>query len=131
MEAEGSKQEKGKDAGRGRKKRRGGTKFTAPKNLRRSAQRRKDAQDLFDDDGDLNREYTVEEFERGRYRKVPKMRSLNLDAITETGEEVEEGDSLDWNDGDEEGDSRRQSDHQEGHDPYEKVVSYVGHMSLL
>lgn len=139
MEGDSSQLERGKEGGRGKKKRRGGTKFSDSKALRRSALRKKNTLGLSEDDHTLDEVDTIDEFQPGRYRKSVKMRPLNLDAITENDEGEDDGDREDWDDGGEEQRSReisqRRSDSHElegdrRDEEIERVVSYNAHVCL-
>lgn len=133
MEGDSSQVERGKDGGRGKKKRRGGTKFSDSKALRRSALRKKNSLGLSDDDRTLDEVDTIDEFQPGRYRKGVKMRPMNLDAITENDEGEDEGDRGDGDDGGEEQQSRENSQELERDridEEIERVVSYNAHVCL-
>lgn len=56
---------------------------------------KRDATDSCEGDRIIDEEWTIEEFERGRFRKAVKMRSANLDAAVESVEGEEEEDGID------------------------------------
>ena len=139
MEGDSSQVERGKDGGHGKKKRRGGIKFSGSKALRRSAMRKKDAPDVSDDDHMQDLDETIDEFHPGRFRRNVKIRTLYLDAVTEDAGGEDEGERLDWNEGGEELESRKQSQSRSGSQEFErdsaekefkKVVSSKGSVGL-
>jgi hypothetical protein len=93
MEAASSKTDKLNEAGRGRKKKRGGMKFSGSKALRRSALRKRDASGSFEDDRIVDEAYKNDEDEAGGFGKTIKMRVLNLDAVEENVEGEDGGDN--------------------------------------
>lgn len=109
MEAASSKTEKVKEVGRGRKKKRGGMKFSGSKALRRSALRKRDASGSSEDDRIVDEADRNDEEEPGMFRRSVKMRSLNLDAVVENVEGEEDEDGGDWNDVIQELECRRHS----------------------
>ena len=83
MEAASSKIDKVNEAGRGRKKKRGGMKFSGSKALRRNALRKRDASGSCGDDRIVDEEDKNDDDEQGVFGKNMKMRVLNLDAVDE------------------------------------------------
>ena len=86
MEAASSKTDKLNEAGRGRKKKRGGMKFSGSKALRRNALRKRDASGSCEDDRIVDEAEKNDEEEAGGFGKTIKMRVLNLDAVEENVE---------------------------------------------
>ena len=93
MEATSSKTDKLNEVGRGKRKRRGGIKFSGSKALRRNALRKRDASGSCEDDRIVDEVDKNHEEEPGMFRKNMKMRPMNLDAVLENidGEEEEDG----------------------------------------
>ena len=92
MEATTSKIDKVNEAGRGRKKKRGGMRFSGSKVLRRNALRKRDASGYCEDDPIVDEAVNNDEDETGVFGKNMKMRVLNLDAVVENVEGEDEGD---------------------------------------
>ena len=94
MDDTSSKTDKVNDVGRGRKKKRGGIKFSGSKALRRNALRKRDASGSCEDDRGVDDVDKNDEEEQGMFRKDMKMRPLNLDAVLEDadGEDEDGGD---------------------------------------
>ena len=95
MDDTSSKTDKVNDVGRGRKKKRGGIKFSGSKALRRNALRKRDASGSCEDDRVVDEVDKNDEEELGMFRKNMKMRPLNLDAVLEDadGEDEDGGDN--------------------------------------
>ena len=93
MEATSSKTDKVNEVVRGRKKKRGGIKFSGAKALRRNALRKRDPPDSCEDDRIVDEEAKNDEDEPEMFRKTIKMRPLDLDAVVENvyGEEEDDG----------------------------------------
>ena len=108
MEAERSKTDKVNEAGRGRKKKRGGMKFSGSKALRRNALRKRDASGSCEDDRIVDEVDKNDEEALGMFRKNMKMRPLNLDVVVEN-DDGEEEDGGDKNNAIEEQEFRRSS----------------------
>ena len=133
MEAASSKADEVNEVGRGRKKKRGGMKFSGSKALRRNALRKRDAsgsckEDRIVDEGDKN-----DEDEPGIFGNTMKMRVLNLDAVVENGEGEDGGDK---NNGiDEQICGRRSSSRSDSlgfeHDSDEEGIDKVGSSKTL
>ena len=92
MDATSIKTDKVNDVGRGRKKKRGGIKFSGSKALRRNALRKRDASGSCEDDRGVDVDKNDEEEPR-MFRRNMKMRPLNLDVVLEDahGEDEEDG----------------------------------------
>jgi hypothetical protein len=93
MEAASSKTNKLNEARRGRKKKKGGMKFSGSKALRRSALRKRDASGSCKDDRIIDEADKNNEDEAGGFGKTIKMRVLNLDAVEENVEGEDGGDN--------------------------------------
>ena len=93
MEGTSSKTDKVNEGGRGRKKKRGGIKFSGAKALRRNALRKMDAPGSCGDDRIVDEVDKNDEDEPGMFRKTIEMRPLNLDVVVENvdGEEEDDG----------------------------------------
>jgi len=92
MEAASNKTDKVNEAGRVRKKKRGGMKFSGSKALRRNALRKRDASGSCEDDRIVDEADKNDEDEPGVFGKTIKMRVLNLDAVVENVEGEDGGD---------------------------------------
>ena len=106
MEATSSKIDKVNEAGRGRKKKRGGMRFSGSKVLRRNALRKRDASGSCEDDPIVDDADNNDEDETRVFGKNMKMRVLNLDAVVEN---VEGEDERDKNNAIQEQECRRHS----------------------
>ena len=93
MEGTSSKTDKGNEIGRGKRKRRGGIKFSGSKALRRNAMRKRDALGSCEDERIVNEVDKNHDEEPEMFRNNMKMRPMNLDAVFENidGEEEEDG----------------------------------------
>ena len=92
MEAASSKTDKVNEAARGRKKKRGGMKFSGSKALRRNALRKRDASDFCEDDRMGDEANKNDDDKPGVFGKTIKMRVFNLDAVVENVEGEDGGD---------------------------------------
>ena len=136
MEAERSKTDKVNETVRGRKKKRGGMKFSGSKALRRNALRKRDASGSCEDDRLVDEGDKNDEDEPGVFGETMKMRVLNLDAVVEN---VEDEDGGDKNKAIEEQECRRTStsrsdslgfEHESDEEGPEEVVSSKTHKTL-
>jgi hypothetical protein len=93
MEAPSTTTDKLNEAGRGRKKKRGGMKFSGSKALRRNALRKRDRSGFCEDDRIVDEADKNDEDEAGGFGKTIKMRVLNLDAVEENVEGEDGGDN--------------------------------------
>ena len=109
MEVTSNKTDKVNEVGRGRKKKRGGIKFSGSKALRRNALRKRDASGSCEDDRIVDEVEKNDEEEPGMFRKTIKMRPLNLDAVVENDDGDEEDDAGEKNNAIDEQEGRRPS----------------------
>ena len=125
MEVTSSKTDKVNEGGRGRKKKRGGIKFSGSKALRRNALRKRDASGSCEDDRIVDEVAKNHEEDPGMFRKNMKMRPMNLDAVLENidGEEEEDGDDKNNANESSRSDSLG-SEHDSDEEGIDKVVSY-------
>ena len=125
MEVTSSKTDKVNEGGRGRKKKRGGIKFSGSKALRRNALRKRDASGSCEDDRIVDEVDKKHEEEPGMFRKNMKMRPMNLDAVIENIDGEEEEDGGDKNNANESSRSDSLgSEHDSDEEGIDKVVSY-------
>jgi hypothetical protein len=132
MEGTSSKTDKLNEVGRGRKKKRGGIKFSGSKALRRNALRKRDASGSCEDDRIVDEVDKNDEEEPGMFKKTIKMRPLNLDVVLENVDGDEEGDGGETNNAIEDEECRRPSssrsdslgfEHDSDEEGIDKVVS--------
>ena len=132
MEATSSKIDKVSEVGRGRKKKRGGMKFSGSKALRRNALRKRDASGSCEEDRLVDEVEKNDEEEPGMFRKTITMRPLNLDAVVENDDAEEANDGGENNNASEEQECRRPSssrseslgfEHDSDEEGIDKVVS--------
>ena len=132
MEAASSKTDKVNEAVRGRKKKRGGMKFSGSKALRRNALRKRDASGSCEDDRIIDEVDKNDEEAPGMFRKNMKMRPFNIDAVLENADGEEEEDGGEKNNAIEEQEFRRSStsrsdslgfDHDSDEEGIDKAVS--------
>ena len=125
MDATSSKTDKLNEVGRGKRKRRGGIKFSGSKALRRNALRKRDASGSCEDDRIVDEVDKNHEEEPGMFRKNVEMRPMNLDAVLENIDGEEEEDGGDKNNANESSRSDSLgSEHDSDEEGIDKVVSY-------